>query len=122
MAAKKQQMLAIVDGPGMLEMQFSDYNPQGHIVTLQVDDPKKCLAPGEFREKNPRSFHCQITGSDRIERVTHDVRGWEIPPGARMIRLRSGMWPWEGWYDPVKRKGLITEAKGFRNGVPPQKS
>lgn len=121
MAAKRVKMFVIQDGPGMLEMQFSDYNPQGHIVEFQVEETSGMAANGKLcvMVGGRKGLHCQVTGSDRMERRMVDVRGWDIPAGARLIRVRSGMWPFEGWYEPRSRKGFLREAQGFRNGVPP---
>jgi len=122
MAVKRQRKFMIVDGPGMLELQFSEFNPQGHVVEFMVEETGGAEVPGEVFSiiSERKIMHCQVTGSDRIERRMKDALGRELPPGARRIRVRQGVWPLEGWYEPLKRKGLLREAQGFRNGVPPK--
>jgi hypothetical protein len=122
MAAKKPQMFMIHDGPGAMEMQFSEYSPSGHIVEFAVEETDGAAVSGQIFGiiGDRRTLHCQVLGSDRVERRMKDVLGRELPPGARRIRLRQGTWPFEGWYDPHKRKGFLRESQGFRNGVPPR--
>jgi len=108
--ASVQQELVILDGPGLLELQFSDYNPQGHVVSFTVDSPR-CLAPGEFRQKAPWTMHAQVTGTGRVERPMNDPLGRRIPGSARLIRLTyNGIFRFRGWFDPHERKGYLTAA------------
>ena len=110
MAAKKNSdWFMIVDGPGLLEIQFSDYNPRGHVIGFTVEETSGAAVAGEvfLIIGGRRTLHCQITGTDRIERTLKDPLGREIPAGARLIRARFGWVPVEGWYDARKRKGFL---------------
>jgi hypothetical protein len=110
MAAKKNsEWFMIVDGPGLLEVQFSDYNPRGHVIDFTVEETDGAMVPGEIFEiiGARRTLRCQITGTDRVERSLKDRLGREIPATARLIRARFGWVPVEGWYDARKRKGFL---------------
>lgn len=122
-ARKKPQMFVIVDGPGIQELQFSDYNPEGHIVQFVVEETAGATADGEIRTVlgERKTMYVQVTGTDRLERRLKDGLGQPIPAGSRLIRVRQGAaWPLEGWYEPRKRRGFLREAKGWVRGLPPR--
>ena len=114
MAAKQALQLVILDGPGLLEFQFADYDPGGHVVTFIVDS-QRCLAPGEFREKRSWTLCARVTGSDRVECVMHDPLGRQIPGSARHVRItHNGVFKFKGWFDPRDRKGFLEECGKLR--------
>lgn len=114
MAAKKRMYL-IRNGPSLLELMFSEYHLEGHVVEFTVEECADSR-DGEVTTVNGwrQMMHCQVIGSDRIERIMKDAIGREIPGTARLIRVRyNGVWLYEGWYNAgAPRWGLLCEVDG----------
>lgn len=113
-----RKMLLIWDGPGIVDLMFSEYSPGEQYLEFTVEGTDGVR--GERRRggvvfsvvepaHGARGF--RVTGSDRVEREMRDALGQYIPSSARLVRLFGWGGLWEGWYNPGSpRRGFLQQA------------